>query len=150
MKCSPSSGGGARPMTHPDPAAEGGRDLDALRRSLRDVVALTMLPTVWAAYEPHQICTDLVDVISRMIDVEGVYLVAPSHQGGDILRLKQQGNREVERCLGAAAADRPNGNVKIVARAGGPDIHLLTFALSYHSADRFVVAACRPDFPTEI
>ncbi len=137
-------------MTHPDPGAEGGRDLDALRRSLRDVVALTMLPTVWAAYEPHQICTDLVDVICRMIDVEGVYLIAPSHQGSDILRLKHQGDREVERCLRAAAADAPHGNGKTVARSGEPDIRLLTFALSYHSADRFVVAACRPDFPTEI
>src|ERR1051326_7679016 len=105
MKCSPSSGGGAPSMTHPDPAAERGRDLDALRRSLRDVVALTMLPTVWAAYEPNQICADLVDVITRMIDVEGVYLLAPSHQCHDILRLKHQGNREVERCLRAAAAD---------------------------------------------
>src|ERR1041385_6717224 len=109
MKCSPSSGGGARPMTHPDPAAEGGRDLDALRRSLRDVVALTMLPTVWAAYEPHQICADLVGVITRMIDVEGVYLIAPSHQCTDILHLKDSGDREVERCLRAAAADASNG-----------------------------------------
>jgi PAS domain S-box-containing protein len=137
-------------MTHPDPAAEGGRDLDALRRSLRDVVALTMLPTVWAAYEPPQICVDLVDVITRMIDVEGVYLIAPSHQCSDILRLKAQDDREAERCLRAAAADTPNGNVQTVARAGGPDLRVLALPLSYHGADRFAVAARRPDFPTEI
>src|ERR1051325_6508026 len=137
-------------MTHRDSGAEAGRDLDALRRSLRDVVSLTMLPTVWAAYEPHQICADLVDVICRMIDVEGVYLIAPSHQCSDILRLKHQGDREIVRCLRAAAAEGANGNVRTVARPGQDDLRLLTFALSYHANDRFAVAARRPDFPTEI
>jgi PAS domain S-box-containing protein len=136
-------------MTHPDPAAERGRDLDALRRSLRDVVALTMLPTVWAAYEPHQICADLVDVIARMIDVEGVYLIAPSHQCSDILRLKNPSDQETERCLRAVAADAPNGNVRTVARSGEPDLRLLALPLSYHGTDRFAVAGCRSDFPTE-
>jgi len=136
-------------MTPPDPAAEGGRDLDTLRRSLRDVVALTMLPTVWAAYEPPQICADLVDVVARMIDVEGVYLVAPSHQCSDILRLRNPGDREMERCLRAVAADAPSGNVRTVARSGEPDLRLLALPLSYHGTDRFAVAGCRSDFPTE-
>ena len=137
-------------MTHHDSGAETGRDLDALRRSLRDVVALTMLPTVWAAYEPRQICVDLVDVITRMIDVEGVYLIAPSDECGEILRLKREGDRETERWLRAAATKAASGNVQTAAGSGQPDLRLLTFALSYHATDCFVVAARRPDFPSEI
>jgi hypothetical protein len=55
------------------PVSDPGRSQD-LRRSLRDLVALTMLPTVWARYRPAQICADLVDVVARMIDADGVYL----------------------------------------------------------------------------
>src|ERR1043165_3131154 len=117
-------------MTPPDAGAEAGRHLAELRRSLRDVVALTTLPTVWAAYEPRQICADLVDVITRMIDVEGVYLIAPSHRCSDILHLKDEGDREAERCLRAAAADAPNGNVQTAARPGEPGLRLLTLSLS--------------------
>jgi len=137
-------------MTVPDSGAEADRDLDELRRSLRDVVALTMLPTVWAAYEPRQICADLVDVIARMIDVDGVYLTAPSHECAEILRLQRESDGETERCLRAAAAEPATANVQTVAGSSEPALRLLTFPLSFHTNDRFVVAALRPDFPTEI
>lgn len=137
-------------MTPSDSGAEAGRDLVELRRSLRDVVALTMLPTVWAAYEPRQICADLVDVIARMIDVDGVYLTAPSHECGEILRLKNERDREIEFHLRAAAAEPITANVQTVARPDHPGVRLLTFSLSFHTDDRFAVAACRADFPTEV
>jgi PAS domain S-box-containing protein len=136
-------------MTHSDAGADAARDLVKLRRSLRDVVALTMLPTVWAGYEPRQICADLVDVITRMIDADGVYLTAPTNDGGEILRLKRDGDRETERFLRAAAAEAATGNVRTIAGSGEPALRLLTSALSVHTTDRFVVAARRADFPTE-
>jgi PAS domain S-box-containing protein len=129
--------------------ADAARDLVELRRSLRDVVALTMLPTVWAGYEPRQICVDLVDVITRIIDADGVYLTAPTNDCGDILRLKRDDDRETERCLRADASEPAAGNVRTIPGTGEPALRLLTSALSFHSSDRFVVAARRADFPTE-
>jgi PAS domain S-box-containing protein len=136
-------------MTPSDPAAEPARDVAELRRSLRDVVALTMLPTVWAGYEPRQICADLVDVIARMVDADGIYLTAPANEGGEILRLGREGDHETERGLRAAAAEAAPGNVQTVAGSGGPPLRLLTSALSFHTLDRFVVASRRADFPNE-
>lgn len=137
-------------MTLPDSGAESARDLSELRRSLRDVVALTMLPTVWAAYEPRQICADLVDVITRMIDVEGVYLNAPSNECGEILRLRRESDGETDRHLRAAAARAATSNVQTVAGSCGMPLRIVAFPLSFHTSDRFAVAARRADFPTEI
>ena len=86
----------------PDPPDEG---VVELRRSLRDVLALTMLPTVWAGYEPQQICADLVDVVARMVNADGVYL-GPDVQGSiEILRLKRQGDTDTEQALREVVRD---------------------------------------------
>src|SRR5687768_14009505 len=134
-------------MTPVDSATEPTRELAELRRSLRDVLALTMLPTVWAGYEPRQICADLVDVVARMVDADGVYLTSPTNEGGEILRLKREGDDETERCLRAAASDTAMRNAPIVSGSGEPALRLLTSALSIQSDDRFVVASRRADFP---
>jgi PAS domain S-box-containing protein len=136
-------------MTPNHPAAEPARDAVELRRSLRDVVALTMLPTVWAGYEPRQICADLVDVVARMVDADGVYLISPANEAAEIVRVKREGDHETERCLREAAADAVTGSVQTVAGSGEPPLRLLTSALSFHAPDRFIVASRRPDFPTE-
>ena len=131
------------------PGADMVRDLTQLRRSLRDVVALTMLPTVWAGYDRRQICSDLVDVIIRMTDADGVFLTAPTSDCGEILRLKRDGDVEIERCLRSGSAAATTGSVQTVTASNGTTLRLLALSLSFHTADRFVVAARREDFPTE-
>ena len=147
----PSSGGGALLMTTSDSTPVPAGDLLELRRSLRDVVALTMLPTVWAAYEPHQICADLVDVVARMVDADGVYLTSPANGAAEILRLKRQGDQETERCLRAAAAEEAAiATVQVAGGTGEPTLRLLAAPLSFRTGDRFVVASRRADFPDEM
>ena len=119
--------------TGPTPAG----DVQDLRRSLRDLVALTMLPTVWARYEPRQICADLVDVVGRMINADGVYLASPANGCPDLLRLRDEGDRDLERVLREGV------------QAPEPPLRLLSSPLSFHTEDRFVVAARRPDFPND-
>jgi PAS domain S-box-containing protein len=137
-------------MTRSESAAPPAEDLGQLRRTLRDVVALTMLPTVWAGYEPSQICADLVDVITRMVGADGVYLTSPANGCGEILRLGREGDHETERALRAAAAEAAVGNVQTVTGSGEPALRLLTSALSFQTSDRLIVAARRADFPNEM
>jgi len=124
-------------MAVDDPAGTPAGDV-TLRRSLRDLIALTMLPTVWAGYDAGQICADLVDVVARMIDPDGVYLTSPSNGCSEVLRLRKEGDRDVERLLRASTAESAAG----IARIELP--------LSASAGDRFVVAARRADFPSEI
>ena len=119
-----------------------------LRRSLRDVLALTMLPTVWAGYEPAQIRADLVDVVARMINADGVYLAPGGWASGEILRLKREGDRETEHCLRSEAQEPAIGGVQTVT-SGATVIRVVSQRLSFQASDRFVVAARRPDFPDE-
>jgi PAS domain S-box-containing protein len=133
-------------MTPDERSTEHSADLIALRRSLRDVVALTMLPTVWAAYEPPQICSDLVDVIMRMIDADGVYLTAQAC--GEIVRLKRESDLEIADFLRSSAASAPGVAGAVVDSSGVP--RLLTLALSFRTPDRLLVASRRSDFPTEM
>jgi PAS domain S-box-containing protein len=132
-------------MTDSDPAAEQAQ----LRRSLRDVVALTMLPTVWRGYDPQRICVDFVDVVARMVDADGVYLTSPANDCPEIIRLKREDDRATERSLRSAAADAQLDRVQTVSEAGEPPLRLLASALSFQTADRFVAAARRADFPNE-
>src|SRR5688500_7427838 len=134
-------------MTLNDPAATPASDLADLRRSLRDLVALTMLPTVWAGYGPRQICADLVDVLARMVDADGILLLSPTNECAELLRLKRAGDLETERGMRDAAASA--GNVQTVATTDGP-LRLLTASMSFHTADRLVVAARREDFPNDM
>lgn len=136
-------------MTPNGAADRSGEEVLKLRRSLRDVVALTMLPTVWAGYNPKQICADLVDVVARMIDADGVLLISATSGCGDILRLKRVGDRATERSLRAAAAEVVTADVRTAAADGETPLRMLTSSLSLQSTDRFVVAARRADFPNE-
>jgi len=136
-------------MTLNDPAVMAPGDAAPLRRTLRDVVALTMLPTVWATYGPRQICADLVDVVARMVDADGVYLASPSNDCPELLWLKRGGDRETELCLRNAAAETSSGEVQTVTGVSGSILRMLASLLSLRAADRFVVASRRADFPNE-
>src|SRR5687767_13163735 len=137
-------------MTLNDPAATPASDLAELRRSLRDVVALTMLPTVWAGYEPRQICADLVDVLARMVDADAVYLVSPKNGCAEILRLKRSGDREAETAVRVAAAEAEIGKRAAVTGTGQHVLQVMTASLSFQTDDRLVIAARRTDFPNDM
>src|SRR3982750_219354 len=45
-----------------------------LRRTIRDLVALSALPAVWAGYRPLQVAEGLVDVLRSTLHLDLVYL----------------------------------------------------------------------------
>jgi signal transduction histidine kinase len=57
------------------PAVEAiGEDPQELRRSLRDLVAASMLPAIWTAYDPDQVAQSVTEVLVRMIGLEFAYM----------------------------------------------------------------------------
>ncbi|MGH6943997.1 MAG: histidine kinase dimerization/phospho-acceptor domain-containing protein, partial [Geminicoccaceae bacterium] len=53
-----------------------GEDPQELRRSLRDLLALSMLPAIWIRYDAHQIAESLTEVLVRMIGLEFAYMAS--------------------------------------------------------------------------
>jgi signal transduction histidine kinase len=49
-------------------------DSDALRRTLRDMVALSVLPAVWGQFEPRQLAASLAQVVRETLIVPIVYV----------------------------------------------------------------------------
>jgi len=45
-----------------------------LRRTMRDLVALSALPAVWAGYQPRQVAEGLADVLLSTLSLDLVYL----------------------------------------------------------------------------
>ena len=66
-----------------------------LQRTLRDVIAVTALPAVWAGADARQISVDVSDVVFRARDLDLAYLA-------DRLHLTAGGHRD----FGDAVADR--------------------------------------------
>src|SRR5947209_5817145 len=60
-----------------------------LRRTMRDLVALSALPAVWAGYRPLQVAEGLADVLLRALRLDLVYIRLPGQaerQGIEVAR----------------------------------------------------------------
>src|SRR5260370_15225444 len=53
-----------------------------LRRTMRDLVALSALPAVWAGYRPLQVAEGLADVLLSTLRLDLVYLRLPGQPEG--------------------------------------------------------------------
>jgi GAF domain-containing protein len=106
-----------------------------LRRTMRELVALSALPAVWAGYRPPQVAEDLADVLLSTLRLDLVYIRLPGQtERQDIEVARTAGGptptdqtRDIGRalapCLSSAAIDSasplPNpvgpGTVRVVA-----------------------------------
>jgi two-component system sensor histidine kinase/response regulator len=53
-----------------------------LRHTMRDLVALSALPAVWAGYRPHQVAEGLADVLRSTLRLDLVYIRLPERTEG--------------------------------------------------------------------
>lgn len=111
-----------------------------LRRHLRDIVAMTMLPSVWTGYDASQICSDLVDVVLRTVDADAVRLSSP-RRGIDVLRVRDGVPYETALLHELFAEAAP---------AAAHPVRLLSLPLTAGSSDHLAAASFRADFPSEI
>ena len=57
------------------PAVEAiGEDPQELRRGLRDLVAVSMLPAIWRDYDAREIAESVTEVLIRMLGLEFAYM----------------------------------------------------------------------------
>jgi signal transduction histidine kinase/CheY-like chemotaxis protein len=124
-----------------------------LRRCLRDLFALAMLPASWHRHDPRQTAQSLAEAVLRTLDVEIVYVLVPEAEGSHtVLRVAGEGRHDLDG-LGEVFAG--------LIRQGraAPRVHLLgtemnavlqTIDLPGGEQGAIVVAAARSGFPTEL
>ena len=65
----------------------------AHRRTMRDLVALTALPAVWAGYRSPQVAEGLADVLLTILRLDLVYLRLPAPTEGQEIEVARTGGR---------------------------------------------------------
>ena len=129
-----------------------------LRRTMRDLVALSALPAVWAGYQPPQVAEGLADVLLSTLRLDLVYLRLPGQTEGQEIEVARTAGRptttdqtrDIGRALapwldeaGAASApDLPNP-------VGPGTVRLVIAAVGCGRQDGVLAAGSRrPDFPS--
>src|SRR5207248_3834944 len=64
-----------------------------LRRTMRDLVALSALPAVWAGYQPRQVAEGLADVLLSTLRLDLVYLRLPGQSEGQEIEVARTAGR---------------------------------------------------------
>src|SRR3954453_959046 len=80
-----------------------------LRRTMRDLVALSALPAVWAGYRPLQVAEGLADVLRSTLRLDLVYIRLPGQTEGQEIEVGRTAD-------GAASADQTRDIARGLAR----------------------------------
>ena len=76
-------------------------EIRTLRRTVRDVVALSALPAVWAGYRPLQVAEGLAEVLLSTLRLELVYLRLPGQANGQEIEVVLPGQGQCTPAIGA-------------------------------------------------
>src|SRR6516225_1956015 len=130
------------------------------RRTMRDLVALTALPAVWAGYRPPQVAEGLADVLLTILRLDLVYVRLPAPiEGGQEIEVARTGGcpatpdqaRDVGRALTPwLEAGSGDPAPSIANLAGSGTVRLLVFPIVYDRQDgALVVGSRQTGFPSE-
>src|SRR5258708_730229 len=64
-----------------------------LHRTMRDLVALSALPAVWAGYQPRQVAEGLAEVLLSTLRLDLVYLRLPGQTEGQEIEVARTAGR---------------------------------------------------------
>ena len=132
-----------------------GEDPQELRRSLRDLVAASMLPAIWRDYDAHQIAESVTEVLIRMLGLEFAYMSVRGSRDQPV-RVARTSDRTapdptaaVRGALGKWLDRYPPSEVVTIANPLGAGPVRAVFDPVAAGEDAVIVAASRaPDFPT--
>src|SRR5437773_9181000 len=130
-----------------------------LRRTMRDLVALSALPAVWAGYQPRQVAEGLADVLRSTLRLDLVYLRLPGQSEGQEIEVARTAGRPATpdqiRDIGRALAPYLDGGTADPAPslpnpAGSGTARLVVVPIGYDRRDGVLVAGSQQTgFPSE-
>jgi signal transduction histidine kinase len=126
-----------------------------LQAVLRDLVAVSAIPTVWIGREPAGVATGLADALVAMLDLDFAFvrLTDPGGTGAvDVTRGSAWDDfpEWLEHHL-AASVPFPSKEIIPDIGNGSASCNGVAIPIGFNGEDGVVVAACeRPDFPTPI
>ena len=125
-------------------------EVDRLRKTTRDLVALTTLPAVWADLPPAGVIDSLAGVLlnTLMLDVARIHL--PATGGIDAIEAVRTRHGDAQSLTSAARAAGDDGAGAGMAIVDGAPYYFSTTRLGIGSdVGTMVVGARRPGFPSE-
>ena len=130
-----------------------------LRSTMRDLVALSALPTVWAGYQPRQVAEGLTDVLLAMLRLDLIYIRLSGQAEGQEIEVARAAGRpatpDQARDIGRALAPWLGGGSADPAPsfpnpAGNGTARLVVVPLVYDRRNGVLVAGSqRAGFPSE-
>src|SRR2546430_6828386 len=126
---------------------------------MRDLVALSALPAVWAGYQPRQVAEGLADVLLSTLRLDLVYLRLPGQTEAHQIEIARTAGRatttDQTRSLGRALAPSLNGDTLDAAPSipnpvGGGTVRLVIVRIGGDRQDGVLVAGSQQTgFPSE-
>jgi len=143
-----------RDMEQPEQAVEENR---RLRRTMRDLVALSTLPAVWTGLGPEGIARSLADVLLNTLSLDFIYVRLPARAGEEaveVVRSKRSPAAPAGSVRAALApllhADQTDPPATIPDPFGDGTLHAAVTRFGVTDDQGVLVAgSCAPDFPTE-
>ena len=131
-------------------------EIQDLQRSLRDLVALSTLPAVWAKTSPLNIVGSLAEVLQRTLSLDFVYVHAHRDEGPNLEAVRTnrppiptQTAQSFGQTLSPWLKSDAVGVHSISNPCGSGTVRVIVLSLG-HGAHGFVAAgSARPDFPSE-
>jgi signal transduction histidine kinase/CheY-like chemotaxis protein len=131
-------------------------DTDELRRSLRDLVAVSMLPAVWMHYDARQIAESVTEVLVRLLGLEFAFMSLRWEQGQPeihVARTRQPAAPDRLEAIRAALAGwlhqpPPGEVVSIPDPSGGGQVWVLFNPVAAGDAAVLVAASRHRGFPS--
>jgi len=133
-------------------------ELDDLRRGMRDLVALSVLPAVWSGYESHRISESLAEVVLQTLSLDLVYVRLPQTGGAgasEALRHRPQAGGAADaaamgRALSPWLGDPFSTSAVVPHPFGEGALHIALTRFGFGGSSGIMVAGSpRADFPTE-
>ncbi len=132
-------------------------DSDVLRRALRDMVALSVLPALWDQFAPRQLAESLVQVLQKTLQLPLVYVrleVSPTGEVEEVATAPRPCGRsetaDIGRALaGVLAAGSTDTPISVPNPAGSGTVRCVRVPIAWRSGRWTMVAAgSEPTFPT--